>query len=48
MSPQALHAGVRTGMAIGKTDDDCNIIKGPVHVHDLDIAILRCLHLTNA
>jgi hypothetical protein len=36
--------GVRPGITYGETDDFCyNITKDPVHVHDLNATILRCL-----
>jgi hypothetical protein len=36
--------GVRPGMTFGETDDFCyNIVKDPVHVHDLHATILRTL-----
>lgn len=37
-------AGVKPGMTLGETDDYCyNIVKNPVHVHDLHATILHCL-----
>lgn len=37
-------AGVRTGLTYGETDDYCyNIVKDPVHVHDLNATILHLL-----
>jgi hypothetical protein len=36
--------GVKRGMTFGETDDYCyNIVKDPVHVHDLHATILHCL-----
>ena len=36
--------GVKPGIALGETDDHCyNIARDPVHVHDLQATILRCL-----
>jgi len=36
--------GIRPGMTLGETDDFCyNILKDPVHVHDLNATILRLL-----
>ena len=36
--------GVKPGLSHGETDDYCyNIVKDPVHVHDLNATILRCL-----
>ena len=36
--------GVKAGMTYGETDDfGYNIVKDPVHVHDLNATILRCL-----
>jgi hypothetical protein len=37
-------AGVKPGMSYGETDDYCyNVVKNPVHVHDLHATILHCL-----
>jgi len=37
-------AGVKPGMSLGETDDYCyNIVKNPVHVHDLHATMLHCL-----
>jgi hypothetical protein len=37
-------AGVKPGITFGETDDYCyNIVKDPVHVHDLHATILHCL-----
>ena len=36
--------GVRPGQTIGETDDYCyNVVRDPVHVHDLQATILHCL-----
>jgi hypothetical protein len=36
--------GIKPGMTYGETDDYCyNIVKDPVHVHDLQATILHCL-----
>jgi hypothetical protein len=36
--------GIKPGLTIGETDDyGYNITKDPVHVHDLQATILRCL-----
>jgi uncharacterized protein (DUF1501 family) len=36
--------GIRGGLAYGETDDfSYNIVKDPVHVHDLNATILRCM-----
>jgi hypothetical protein len=36
--------GVKKGLSLGETDDYCyNITERPVHVHDLQATILRCL-----
>jgi hypothetical protein len=36
--------GVKRGLVYGETDDYCyNIVKDPVHVHDLQTTILHCL-----
>ena len=36
--------GVRPGIEYGETDDYCyNIVRDPVHVHDLNATILHCL-----
>ncbi|MGB8169033.1 MAG: DUF1501 domain-containing protein, partial [Chthoniobacteraceae bacterium] len=36
--------GIKPGVSIGETDDYCyNIVRDPVHVHDLNATILRCL-----
>jgi hypothetical protein len=36
--------GIKSGITYGETDDYCyNIVKAPVHVHDLNATMLRCL-----
>jgi uncharacterized protein DUF1501 len=36
--------GVKRGFTLGETDDYCyNVVSDPVHVHDLQATILRCL-----
>jgi Protein of unknown function (DUF1501) len=36
--------GVKPGISYGETDDYCyNVVKDPVHVHDLHATILKCL-----
>jgi hypothetical protein len=36
--------GVKAGISVGETDDYCyNIVKDPVHVHDLQATLLHCL-----
>ncbi|HYR58096.1 MAG TPA: DUF1501 domain-containing protein, partial [Chthoniobacteraceae bacterium] len=36
--------GIKPGAQFGETDDYCyNIVRDPVHVHDLNATILRCL-----
>jgi hypothetical protein len=36
--------GIQGGQVYGETDDFCyNIVKDPVHVHDLNATLLRCL-----
>ena len=36
--------GIKKGVVIGETDDFCyNIVKEPVHIHDLQATILHCL-----
>ena len=38
--------GIKPGVSYGKTDDYCyNIVRDPVHVHDLNATVLRCLGL---
>ena len=36
--------GIKPGVTWGETDDYCyNIVKDPVHIHDLNATILHCL-----
>jgi hypothetical protein len=36
--------GIKPGLNFGETDDYCyNIVRDPVHVHDLNATLLRCL-----
>jgi hypothetical protein len=36
--------GIRPGATYGETDDFCyNIVRDPVHIHDLNATVLRCL-----
>jgi len=36
--------GIKHGLSFGETDDYCyNVVANPVHVHDLQATILRCL-----
>ena len=36
--------GIRPGIEIGETDDYCyNIVADPVHIHDLNATLLRCM-----
>ncbi|MFN7996867.1 MAG: DUF1501 domain-containing protein [Bryobacteraceae bacterium] len=36
--------GIKSGLSYGETDDYCyNIVKNPVHVHDLHATMLHCL-----
>jgi hypothetical protein len=36
--------GIRPGVVYGETDDfSYNVIKDPVHIHDLNATILNCL-----
>src|SRR5262249_24394581 len=38
--------GIRPGITYGETDDSCyNIVKDPVHIHDLNATLLHCLGL---
>ena len=40
----AAGGGIRRGQSIGETDDYCyNVVKDPVHVHDLQATVLNCL-----
>ncbi len=36
--------GVKPGITYGETDDYCyNVVRDPVHIHDLNATVLRCL-----
>ncbi len=36
--------GIKPGISHGETDDYCyNVVKDPVHIHDLNATVLRCL-----
>src|SRR5207248_4361616 len=36
--------GIKPGVSHGETDDFCyNVVKDPVHIHDLNATLLRCL-----
>jgi Protein of unknown function (DUF1501) len=36
--------GIKSGITLGETDDYCyNVVKDPVHVHDLQATVLHCL-----
>jgi hypothetical protein len=36
--------GVRGGMVFGETDDySYNVVRDPVHIHDLNATVLHCL-----
>jgi hypothetical protein len=36
--------GIRPGVTYGETDDYCyNVVRDPVHIHDLNATVLRCL-----
>ena len=38
--------GIKPGVVHGETDDFCyNIVKDPVHIHDMNATVLRCLGL---
>ena len=38
--------GIKPGVSYGETDDYCyNIVRDPVHIHDLNATVLRCLGL---
>jgi Protein of unknown function (DUF1501) len=40
----AAGGGIKRGQTIGETDDYCyNVVKDPVHVHDLQATVLNCL-----
>ena len=36
--------GIKPGVVYGETDDFCyNVVKDPVHIHDMNATILQCL-----
>jgi hypothetical protein len=38
--------GIKPGISYGETDDYCyNVVKDPVHIHDFNATVLRCLGL---
>jgi hypothetical protein len=40
----AAGGGIKPGLVYGETDDYCyNVVKDPVHIHDLNATALRCL-----
>lgn len=40
----AAGGGIKPGISYGETDDYCyNIVKDPVHIHDFNATLLRCL-----
>jgi arylsulfatase A-like enzyme len=40
----AAGGGIKPGISFGETDDYCyNIVKDPVHIHDFNATILRCM-----
>jgi len=40
----AAGGGVKKGLVVGETDDFCyNVVRDPVHVHDLQATVLKCL-----
>lgn len=40
----AAGGGIKPGMTLGETDDFCyNVVSNPVHVHDIQATLLRCL-----
>jgi hypothetical protein len=40
----AAGGGIKPGISFGETDDYCyNIVKDPVHIHDFNATVLRCL-----
>ena len=40
----AAGGGIKRGLTIGETDDYCyNVVSDPIHVHDLQATILKCL-----
>ena len=40
--------GVKPGLTYGQTDDFCyNVVDNPVHIHDLNATVLRCLGINH-
>ena len=40
----AAGGGIKPGLSYGQTDDYCyNVVKDPLHIHDLNATILRCM-----
>ena len=40
--------GVKPGLTYGQTDDFCyNVVENPVHIHDLNATVLRCLGINH-
>ncbi len=40
----AAGGGVKKGLVVGETDDFCyNVVRDPIHVHDLQATVLKCL-----
>jgi hypothetical protein len=40
--------GIKPGLTYGQTDDYCyNVVENPVHIHDLNATVLRCLGLNH-
>jgi hypothetical protein len=40
----AAGGGIKPGIVYGETDDYCyNIVKNPVHIHDFNATVLRCM-----
>src|SRR5207247_895576 len=36
--------GIKPGLVYGETDDYCyNVVENPVHIHDFNATVLRCL-----
>ena len=44
VAPGVFPEGIKPGMTHGETDDyGYNIVKNPVHIHDLNATILHCM-----
>ncbi len=40
----AAGGGIKKGLVVGETDDFCyNVVRDPVHVHDIQATVLKCL-----